>query len=80
MPSRLLALPYELRECILIPLLLREDTIELQCPTTHRTTFTYPVTQVCRLLREESTRLFYQVNKFERTIDAEEVSTHTSRN
>jgi hypothetical protein len=74
MPISLLTLPYELREQIMIPLLCQKGSIRLQRPIESPATFTPPIIQVCRVLREEAVRLFYRVNTFTWTIDLEEVS------
>ena len=74
MPVSLLTLPYELREQVLMTLLSHKTDIRLQQPVENRAVFTSPITQVCKSLREESIRVFYQVNAFTWTIDAEAVS------
>lgn len=74
MPVSLLTLPYELREQILTTLLNHKSNIRLQQPIENRTVFTPPITQVCKPLREETIRIFYQVNAFVWTIDPEAVS------
>jgi len=74
MPISLLALPYELREQILTSLLCKSSSIKLQHPVECKAAFTPPISQVCRLLREQTVRVFYQVNTFTLTIDPEAVS------
>ena len=74
MPTSLLNLPYELREQILAAVLYHETSIKLQYPVENPNVFTPPVTQVCKLLREEAVRAFYHVNTFVWTIDPEAVS------
>jgi hypothetical protein len=74
MPTSLLTLPYELREQIMIPLLYQKGNIRLQRPIESPATFTPPIIQVCKVLREEAVRVFYRVNTFTWTIDSEEVS------
>jgi hypothetical protein len=74
MPVSLLTLPYELREQILTTLLSHNSNIRLQHPIENRTVFTSPITQVCKPLREEAIRIFYQTNAFTWTIDPEAVS------
>jgi hypothetical protein len=74
MPISLLTLPYELREQVLTTLLSHKSNIRLQPPIENRTVFTSPIMQVCKPLREEATRIFYQVNAFTWTIDPEAVS------
>jgi hypothetical protein len=74
MPTSLLTLPYEIREQILIPILYKEVSIRLQRPIESPAVFTPPITQVCKLLREEAVRVFYHVNTFTWTIDSEAVS------
>jgi hypothetical protein len=74
MPVSLLTLPYELREHILTTLLSHNSNIRLQHPIENRTVFTSPITQVCKPLREEAIRIFYQTNAFTWTIDPEAVS------
>lgn len=74
MPTSLLNLPYELREQILAAVLYHENSIKLQYPVENPDVFTPPVTQVCKLLREEAVRVFYHVNTFVWTIDPEAVS------
>jgi hypothetical protein len=46
----------------------------LQQTTECRAAWKLPISQVCRILREEAVRLFYQVNTFTLTIDPEAVS------
>jgi hypothetical protein len=74
MPVSLLTLPYELREQILTTLLSHKTNIRLQDPVENRAIYTSPITQVCKPLREEAIRVFYQVNAFTWTVDPEEVS------
>jgi hypothetical protein len=74
MLAPLLTLPYELREQILTYLLCQEGDIRLQYSSKPPDLFTPPVTQVCKLLREEAIGIFYEVNIFEWTIDPEAVS------
>jgi hypothetical protein len=74
MPMSLLTLPYELREQILTALLCKGGSIKLQQTTECRAAWKLPISQVCRILREEAVRLFYQVNTFTLTIDPEAVS------
>ena len=74
MPSSLLTLPYELREQILADVLYHKGSIKLQYPVEHPDVFTPPITQVCKLLREEAIRVFYHINTFLWTIDPEAVS------
>ncbi|GAB7332233.1 hypothetical protein MBLNU13_g04085t1 [Cladosporium sp. NU13] len=71
MPVSLLSLPYELREQILISLLCKNGSIKLQHTTDNKSALTPPISQVCRLLREEVIRVFYKVNTFTLTIDPE---------
>jgi len=74
MAANLLALPYELRERILLPCLRQKGTIEIQYPVwADKAVFTQPLTQVCRQLREECIRLFYRANVFVWVIDMDEV-------
>lgn len=75
MPVSLLTLPYELREQVLTTLLSHKSNIRLQHPIESRAVFTSPITQVCKALREEAIRVFYQANAFTWTIDPEAVST-----
>jgi hypothetical protein len=72
MPVSFLTLPYELREQILTTLLSHKSNIRLQHPIGNRAVFTSPITQVCKPLREEAIRIFYQINTFTWTIDPEE--------
>ena len=72
MPVSLLTLPYELREQILTALLSHKANIRLQSPIENRAVFTPPIAQVCKPLREEAIRIFYQINAFTWTIDPEE--------
>lgn len=74
MPVSLLTLPYELREQILACLLCKKSSIKLQHTTECKAALKLPISQVCRLLREEAIRLFCQVNTFTLTIDPEAVS------
>jgi hypothetical protein len=74
MPVSLLTLPYELREQILTTLLSHKPNIRLQDPIENRAIYTSPITQVCKPLRGEAIRVFYQVNAFTWTIDPEDVS------
>jgi hypothetical protein len=74
MPVSLLTLPYELREQVLTTLLGHKSSIRLQSPVENRAVFTSPIMQVCKPLREEAIRIFYQVNAFTWTIDPEAVS------
>lgn len=74
MPVSLLTLPYELREHILTSLLCNSGSINLQHTTHCKDGLTPPISQVCRLLREEALRVFYRVNTFTLTIDPEAVS------
>lgn len=74
MPVSLVTLPYELREQILISLLCESGSIKLQHTTDCKSAFTPPISQVCRLLRDEAVRVFYEVNTFTLTIDPEAVS------
>jgi hypothetical protein len=74
MPTSLLALPYELREQILMPLLYEEGSIKLQRPVESPAIFTPPIIRVCKLLREEAVKVFCRVNTFTWTIDSEAVS------
>ena len=76
MPMSLLSLPYELREQILVSLLCKSGSIKLQRTADNRSTFTPPISQVCRLLRDEAVRVFYKVNTFTLTIDPEAVSSN----
>ncbi|KAM0689627.1 hypothetical protein Q7P36_010498 [Cladosporium allicinum] len=72
MPVSLLTLPYELREQILTALLSHKPNIRLQSPIENRAVFTPPIAQVCKPLREEAIRIFYQTNAFTWTMDPEE--------
>lgn len=74
MPISLLTLPYELREQVLTTLLSHKSNIRLQEPIESRSLFTAPIVQVCKPLREEAIRVFYQVNAFTWVIDPEAVS------
>jgi hypothetical protein len=74
MPVSLLTLPYELREQILTSILCQGGSIKFHRNTQCKADFTPPISQVCRLLRDEATRLFLRVNTFTLTIDTEEVS------
>lgn len=74
MPVSLLTLPYELREQILISLLCESGSIKLPHTANRKSAFTPPVSQVCRLLRDEAVRVFYEVNTFTFIIDPEAVS------
>lgn len=76
-PVSFLSLPYELREQILISLLCKSGSIKLQNSTEYKADFTLSISQVCRSLREEAIRVFYQVNTFTLTVDPEAVSTNT---
>lgn len=78
MPVSLLSLPYELREQILVPLLCKRGSIKLQHTTDSKSEFTPPISQVCRLLRDEAVRVFYKVNTFTLTIDPEAVSSNVT--
>lgn len=75
MPVSLLTLPYELREQILTSLLCKGGSIKLQQTTECKAALKLPISQVCRILREEAVRLFYRVNTFTLIIDPEAVST-----
>ena len=77
MSASLLRIPYELREQILIPLICQKGNVELQYPTPDRTAFAFPIARVCRSLREEAIRLFYQSNVFLWNMDPEAVSPNT---
>ena len=77
MSASLLSIPYELREQILIPLICRKGNVELQYPTPDRNAFAFPITRVCKSLREEAIRLFYRTNVFLWIIDPEAVSRNT---
>lgn len=62
-----MALPYELREQILLPIVQAEGTITLQYPIwadTNRSAFIPPIAQVCKDLREEVFQFFYRANVF----------------
>ena len=72
MPVSLLTLPYELREQILTNLLSHKANIRLQPQIENRAVFTPPIAQVCKPLREEAIRIFYQTNAFTWTINPEE--------
>jgi hypothetical protein len=74
MPVSLITLPYELREQILTSLLCKGASIKLQETTECKAALKLPISQVCRVLREEAVRLFYQLNTFTLTIDPEAVS------
>ena len=74
MPVSLLTLPYELREQILTSLLCKGGSIKLQQTTECKAALRIPISQVCRILRDEAVRLFYRVNTFTLTIDPEAVS------
>lgn len=74
MPVSLLTLPYELREQVLTTLLSHRGNIKLQAPIETRSLFASPIMQVCKPLREEAIRVFYQVNTFTWVIDPEAVS------
>ena len=76
MPVSLLSLPYELREQILISLLCDSGNIKLQRTADKKSTFTPPVSQVCRLLRGEAVRVFYKINTFTLAIDPEAVGSN----
>lgn len=78
MPVSLLSLPYELREQILVSLLCKRGSIKLQQTTDSKSAFTPPISQVCRLLRDEAIRVFYKVNTFTLTIDPEAVSSNVT--
>jgi hypothetical protein len=71
MPVSLLTLPYELREQILTSLLCKSGSINLQRTANRGDGLTPPISQVCRLLREEA---LHRVNTFTLTIDPEAVS------
>lgn len=63
--SRLLRLPYELRQRILRHALKHRGTIELQKPIwSAEGFFTQPVFFVCRSLRDEALEAFYKTNTF----------------
>ncbi|EMC95537.1 hypothetical protein BAUCODRAFT_24585 [Baudoinia panamericana UAMH 10762] len=69
--SRLLDLPYELRERIFHAALQQSGTIELQYPLwAGRSTFIQPLFHVCRSLRDEVVQAFYQTNVFLWVIDS----------
>jgi hypothetical protein len=74
MPVSLLTLPYELREQILASLLCKSGSINLQHTANREDGLTPPISQVCRLLREEAVRVLHRVNTFTLTIDPEAVS------
>ena len=76
MPVSLLSLPCELREQILKSLLRKNGSIKLQHATGCKADFTPPISQVCKSLREEAIRVFYQVNTFTLMVDPEAVSTN----
>ena len=68
--SQLLALPYELRHRILCVALKDNNTIELQYPLWGgEEAFAPPLFQVCRSLRTESLKAFYESNIFLWIID-----------
>jgi hypothetical protein len=73
MPVSLLTLPYELREQILASLLCKSGSINLQHTANREDGLTPPISQVCRLLREEAVRVLHRVNTFTLTIDPEAV-------
>lgn len=74
MPLSLLTLPYELREQILTSVLCKSGSINLQRTVNRENGLTPPISQVCRLLREEAVRVLHRVNTFTLTIDPEAVS------
>lgn len=74
MATTLPGLPVELLDLILSPLLQQTGTIELQAPIwADKSVFIHPTFQVCKSLRQEAIRIFYNSNVFVWVIDPDEI-------